>query len=345
MVGHTVFREIIGADALRAVARADLTFAVGRDGGALLFYLGLIQAASQHGQRLFLVFVLAALVLTLDNGIGRDVRDADSGRGLVDVLAAGAGRAERVDAQILRIDIEVKLLRFGQHGHRCGRGMHAALTLGLRHALDAVYAALELEPRIHAVACDAEHDLFIAAQLGLGTAHHLGLPAAPVRVHRVHAVQIGRKQRAFLAACAAANFDIDVLLVVRVLGQKQELELSLKPRDVALGLLELLLRKLLHIRVGQHFSRVSELLLRPLVCAICFDDRLKLVPFTQQPRRAGRIIIQIRRGQAHFQLVEPRGQHFQFLKHNLSPNRAIHQRPVSISPIMEQYSRQRTAAH
>ena len=90
---------------------------------------------------------------------------------------------------------------------------------------------------------------------------------------------------------------------------------------------------------------VGELLLRPLVCAICFDDRLKLVPFTQQPRRAGRIIVQIRRGQAHFQLVEPRGQHFQFLKHNLSPNRAIHQRPVSISPIMEQYSRQRTAAH
>ena len=125
--------------------------------------------------------------------------------------------------------------------------MHAALTLGLRHALDAVYAALELEPRIHAVACDAEHDLFIAAQLGLGTAHHLGLPAAPVRVHRVHAVQVGRKQRAFLAACAAANFDIDVLLVVRVLGQKQELELSLKPRDVALGLLELLLRKLIQL--------------------------------------------------------------------------------------------------
>ena len=92
-------------------------------------------------------------------------------------------------------------------------------------------------------------------------------------------------------------------------------------------------------------ERVGELLLCPLVCAVCFDDRLKLVPLAQQPRRAGRIIIQIRRGQAHFQLVEPRGQHFQFLKHNLSPNRAIHQRPVSISPIMEQYSRQRTAAH
>lgn len=128
------------------------------------------------------------------------------------------------------------------------------------------------------------------------------------------------------------------------LGRSRRLELSFKPRDVALGLLELLLRKLLHIRVGQHFRRVSELLLRPLVCAVCFDDRLKLVPFTQQPRRAGRIIVQIRRGQAHFQLVEPRGQHFQFLKHNLSPNRAIHQRPVSISPIMEQYSRQRTPA-
>ena len=55
VVGHTIFREIIGADALRAVARADLTLAVGRDGGTLLFYLGLVQPRTQHGQRFFLV--------------------------------------------------------------------------------------------------------------------------------------------------------------------------------------------------------------------------------------------------------------------------------------------------
>ena len=60
--------------------------------------------------------------------------------------------------------------------------MHAALTFGLGHTLHAVYAALELEPRVHLVARHAEHDLLVAAQLGLGFVHDLGLPAALVSV-------------------------------------------------------------------------------------------------------------------------------------------------------------------
>ena len=98
MIGHAILREIVGADALRAVAGADLTFAVSGDGGTLLFHLGLVQPRTQHGQRFLLVLVLAALVLTLDDRVGRDMRHADSGRGFVNVLAARAGGAERVDA-------------------------------------------------------------------------------------------------------------------------------------------------------------------------------------------------------------------------------------------------------
>ena len=291
MVGHTIFREIIRPDALGAVACADLTFAVGGNGGALLFYLGLIQPRTQHGQRFFLVFVLAALVLTLDHRVCRDMGDADGGRGLVDVLAARAGRTEGVDAQVLRVDVEVKLLRLGQHGDCRGRGVDAALTFGFRDALHAVDAALELEPRIHLVARDAEHDFLVAAKLGLGLAHDLGLPAALVRVHRVHPVQVGREQGAFLAARAAADFDIDVLLVIRVAGQQQDFQLVLKPRDVALGLLKLLLRKLLHLRVGQHFGRVRLHLLRLFVLAVRRNDGFKLVSLAQQPCRAVGVVV------------------------------------------------------
>ena len=169
--------------------------------------------------------------------------------------------------------------------------MHAALTFGLGHTLHAVYAALELEPRVHLIACHAEHDLLVAAQLGLGFVHDLGLPAALVGVHRVHSVQVGREQRAFLAARAAANLNVDVLLVVRVLGQQQDFQFVLQTGNVALGLLQLLLRQLLHVRIGQHFGRVRERALCLLVFAERGDDGLKFVALAQQLSRPVRIVI------------------------------------------------------
>ena len=169
--------------------------------------------------------------------------------------------------------------------------MHAALTFGLGHTLHAVYAALELEPRVHLIACHAEHDFLVAAQLGLGFVHDLGLPAALVGVHRIHAVEVSGKQRAFLAACTAANLNVDILLVVRVLGQQQDLQLSLQTGNIALGLLQLLLRQLFHVRVGQHFGRVRERALCLLVFAERGDDRLKFVALTQQPGRPVRIVV------------------------------------------------------
>ena len=58
------------------------------------------------------------------------------------------------------------------------------------------------------------------------------------RVARVHAEDFGRKQRRFVAARAGADFQHDVLFVVRILGQQQNLQflfdlgkLRLEPRD------------------------------------------------------------------------------------------------------------------
>ena len=93
------------------------------------------------------------------------------------------------------------------------------------------------------------------------------------------------------AARAAADFDIDVLLVIRVAGQQQDFQLVLKPRDVVFRLLKLLLRKLLHLRVGQHFGRVRLHLLRLFVLAVRRNDGFKLVSLAQQPRRAVRVVV------------------------------------------------------
>ena len=110
------------------------------------------------------VLVLRAVVLALDHDAGRQVRDAHRRFGLVDVLAAGAAGAERVDAQVGRVDLDVgDLLGLGHHGDRGGRGVDAALRLGRGHALHAVAAGLELELRVGALADDARDDFLEAA--------------------------------------------------------------------------------------------------------------------------------------------------------------------------------------
>ena len=77
--------------------------------------------------------------------------DADRAVGGVDRLAAGAGRAVDVDPQVRVVDLDVDLLGLGQHRDGRRRGVDAAAALGHRHALDAVDAAFELQPREHAL--------------------------------------------------------------------------------------------------------------------------------------------------------------------------------------------------
>ena len=84
------------------------------DIAALLRQLGFPLLLGQLGEprledphRRLLVRRLRALVLALRDDPRRQVRDADRGIGLVHVLAAGALRAIRVDAQIALVDLEL----------------------------------------------------------------------------------------------------------------------------------------------------------------------------------------------------------------------------------------------
>ena len=58
----------------------DLRLALGRDGGILLFAFRLVQTGAQYAHGLVTIFVLAALVLTLDHRAGGQMGDriADS---------------------------------------------------------------------------------------------------------------------------------------------------------------------------------------------------------------------------------------------------------------------------
>ena len=59
---------------------------------------------------------------------------------LVDVLAAGTARTHRVDANVLGPDIDIDLLRLGEHRYGCRRGVDPAARFSVGNALHAVHA-------------------------------------------------------------------------------------------------------------------------------------------------------------------------------------------------------------
>ena len=150
VVGDAALREVVGADLLGPLAGAHLAAPLLGDGVLLLLHLHLVETRAQHLHRLRAVLDLRLLVLLRHDDAGRNVREPHRRVGGVHALAAGAARAERVDAQVLLVDLDVHVLGFGQHRHR-GRGrVDAAAGLGGRHALHAVHAALVLQPAVDA---------------------------------------------------------------------------------------------------------------------------------------------------------------------------------------------------
>ena len=81
----------------------------------LLFRPQVVEPGAQHLHRGILVAVLRPLVLARHDDAGRQMGEADGGVGDVHVLAAGAARAIRVDAEILVVDLDVHIV--GSSGH------------------------------------------------------------------------------------------------------------------------------------------------------------------------------------------------------------------------------------
>src|ERR1700728_4765471 len=158
VVGHAALRKIVGADAFGAVAGADLAAALGGTGGVLLLPLEVIESRTKYGERLGAIAMLRTVLLHHHHDPGGNVRHAHRGLGLVDVLAAGAAGAQRVDAQVRVVDGDVDIPRLGQQGDGGGRGMDAAGGLGVGHALHAVYARFEFELGKGAAAADFGDD-------------------------------------------------------------------------------------------------------------------------------------------------------------------------------------------
>ena len=163
VVGDAVLRKVVGADFFLASCPADEAAAVGGVFRVLLGAFVFEESGAEDLKRGGFVFLLRASVLAADDFPRGDVEDLDGRVGGVDALPPGAAGAADLDAEVLRAEFHVDLLRFGQHGDRGGGRVDAALSLGGGDALDAVDSALVAQAAEDGVAGDLEDNFLEAA--------------------------------------------------------------------------------------------------------------------------------------------------------------------------------------
>ena len=173
------------------------------------------------------VLVLRTLVLHDDDGARRQMGDAHRGFGLVDMLAAGALRAHRVDLQVRLVDVDIDLLGFGQDRDGSRRGMDTPLRLGFRHALHPMHAEFEFQLREDAASRDLRDDFLEAARRpSLATASRRA--SLSIRRALIHPEKVAGEKGRLVAAGPGANFENGVLFIRRVLWQKRDFQLVLE---------------------------------------------------------------------------------------------------------------------
>ena len=171
----------------------------------------------------------------------------------------------------------VDLVLLGQDRHGAGGSVNASLCLGRRHALHAMGAGLEFQPRERAAAGNAADDLLVATVLAGAFAEYLGGEALRFRVARVHAVELAGEDRRLIAAGAGADLEEDAALVARIARQQQLAQLLLLRLEAPLEPHDLLVPEGAHAGVGValQLARSDELALQAVVEPHALGQRLQ----------------------------------------------------------------------
>ena len=185
------------------------------------------RAEDAHGE--LAVLELRALVLRRRDDAGGEVRDAHRGLGLVHVLPAGAGRAVRVDAQVLGADLDLALvLGLRRRVDEREGGLAALLEVERRDAHQPMRSALGLQEAVGVVALDGDRHALEARLLARCLLDDLGAEAAALGPAQVHPQQHLGPVRGVGAADAGGDGEHGGTLVVR----SGELRLEARARDL-----------------------------------------------------------------------------------------------------------------
>src|SRR5229473_5459983 len=227
VIGYAILRVVVGADLFRAVAGFDLAATLGGDGGLLFLLLHFVETGAENAHGLGAILDLRFFVLLRDDQAAGNVRDTHRGVRGVHGLAAGAGRAKGIDAQVFGVDFDVDVVGFRQDRYGGRGGVNTALLFGGGNALDAVHAAFVLQLGINFVALNGGDDFFHSAKRRGRAFQDFDFPAQRFRVARIHTEEIAGEDGRLVAAGAGANFDDDAPFVIGIFREKQELELAL----------------------------------------------------------------------------------------------------------------------
>ena len=234
--------------------------------------------------------------------------------GFVDVLASGPAGTQRVDPQIGFVDGDIDVLGLGQHGDGRGRGVNAPGGFGIGHALNAVHAGFMLKLGESATAADFGDDFLEAAHRAFARGHDLDFPSLFGRIALVHAKQIACKKSGLVAAGAGADFENDIALVHRILGQQCDTQLLLQRGSAGLEFRLFGLGDRTHLGVGCGICDEArdpvEFTLRGAVRLDRFHDRRQFGEFARKPYvRLGRQ----RRGEIAFKRCMTYDKRIEFL--------------------------------
>ena len=191
--------------------------------------------------------------------------------------------------------------------------MDASLRLGLRHALHAMAAGLELEPGVRAAPDDPQDHLLVAAELGRRFGDDLDLPAAALGEARVHAVEAPGEQRRLVAARPGADLEEDVALVVGVARQQHALQVGRQCGHPRSGRRMLLVGEDLHLRIARHLVGGGDVVFRAHVLPVPRDHRLDVGALARQCPVTVHVVHDVLGGQVEVELGEAPGERFELV--------------------------------
>src|SRR5687767_11388354 len=221
------------------------------------------------------------------------MRDAYRGLGLVDVLATCAGRAVRVDLQLLGPDLDLRVvLDLRRRVDERERGLAAFLEIEGRDPHQAVRAALGLEISVGVRTLDRQRG---ATDAGLITGCRLddvGPESVPLRPTHVHAHEHLRPVSGIRSTDARGDRQYSVALVVRTAELRFETGLV----DLGEQLLELALEVGAERRVLGHRCELGEVRGAPAKGVPALDARAHEAEALHDLLRALPVVPEVGRG-------------------------------------------------
>ena len=153
----------------------------------LLFLFQFKEFGPQVFQAHFLILQLRPFILALDDDARRHVGHADSRTRLVDVLAAGTGGAEVIDADVVHVDFDIDIIRQFRHDIDSRKGRVApGCSIKRRNADQAMDAFFRFQIAIGVFTFDAESgalDARFIAGLHIQDSQFIAIAFGPAGIH------------------------------------------------------------------------------------------------------------------------------------------------------------------